>query len=83
MSFAAVHELNKPNAYSLGTQLRVSDKHRYSDLDELIDAHVKQMARRVNEMTNSERFKGTKEQLGARSPLCCPFSTFRLTTTWA
>ncbi|GJN91007.1 hypothetical protein Rhopal_004021-T1 [Rhodotorula paludigena] len=59
----AVHELNKPNAYSLGTQLRVSDKHRYSDLDELIDAHVKQMARRVNEMTNSERFKGTKEQL--------------------
>ncbi|BGP25171.1 transcription elongation factor SPT6 [Rhodotorula toruloides] len=59
----AVHELNKPNAYSLGTQLRIDDKHRYSDLDELIDAHIKQMARKVNELTSNERFKGTKEQL--------------------
>ncbi|GAA6054598.1 hypothetical protein JCM3770_000071 [Rhodotorula araucariae] len=59
----AVHELNKPNEFSLGTQLRISDKHRYSDLDELIDAHVKQMARKVTELASSERFKGTKDQL--------------------
>ncbi|GAA6032318.1 hypothetical protein JCM8097_008116 [Rhodosporidiobolus ruineniae] len=59
----AVHELNKPNEYSLGTQLRISNQHRYSDLDELIDAHIKQMARRVNEITNHDRFKGKKEQL--------------------
>ncbi|BGP40634.1 Transcription elongation factor spt6 [Rhodotorula kratochvilovae] len=59
----AVHELNKPNEYSLGTQLRTSDKHRYSDLDELIDAHVKQMARKVTELASSDRFKGTKDQL--------------------
>ncbi|GAA5911597.1 hypothetical protein JCM6882_008048 [Rhodosporidiobolus microsporus] len=59
----AVHELNKPNEYSIGTQLRVSDKHRYSDLDELIDAHIKQMARKVNEITNSDRWKGSRESL--------------------
>ncbi|GAA5884951.1 hypothetical protein JCM3774_000862 [Rhodotorula dairenensis] len=59
----AVHELNKPDAYSLGTQLRVSDKHRYSDLDELIDAHIKQMARKVTELTLSDRFKGSQDSL--------------------
>ena len=63
----AVHELNKPNEYSLGTQLRVTDKHRYSDLDELIDAHVKQMARKVTELATHERFKGSKQTLGASS----------------
>ncbi|GAA5841172.1 hypothetical protein JCM11251_003227 [Rhodosporidiobolus azoricus] len=59
----AVHELNKPNEYSLGTQLRVSDRHRYSDLDELIEAHIKQMARKVNEITSSDRWKGNHEAL--------------------
>ncbi|GAA6018754.1 hypothetical protein JCM10207_005567 [Rhodosporidiobolus poonsookiae] len=59
----AVHELNKPNEYTLGTQLRVDERHKYSDLDELIDAHIKQMARKVNELTNSDRFKGKKDQL--------------------
>lgn len=58
-----MHELNKPNEYSLGTQLRVSDKHRYSDLDELIDAHIKQMARKVTELTSNDRFKGSQESL--------------------
>ncbi|GAA5857832.1 hypothetical protein JCM8547_005996 [Rhodosporidiobolus lusitaniae] len=59
----AVHELDKPDEYSLGTDLRIGHKHRYSDLDELIDAHIKQMARKVNEMTSNEKFKGKKEQL--------------------
>ncbi|KPV77863.1 uncharacterized protein RHOBADRAFT_34071 [Rhodotorula graminis WP1] len=61
----AVHELNKPNEFSLGTQLRVSDKHRYSDLDELIDAHVKQMARKVSELAAHDRFKGSKDHLNS------------------
>lgn len=59
----AVHELNKPDEYSLGTQLRISDKHRYSDLDELIDAHIKQMARKVTELTLNDRFKGSQDSL--------------------
>ncbi|BGP16764.1 hypothetical protein JCM10213_002156 [Rhodosporidiobolus nylandii] len=59
----AVHELDKPNEYSLGAQLRISDRHRYTDLDELIDAHIKQMARKVNEMTNSDKFKGKRDSL--------------------
>jgi transcription elongation factor SPT6 len=70
----AVHELNKPSEYALGTQLRISDKHRYSDLDELIDAHIKQMSRKVTEMTNNEKFKGKKEALGASLHLSPPLS---------
>jgi transcription elongation factor SPT6 len=62
-SRSAVHELNKPDEYSLGTQLRISDKHRYSDLDELIDAHIKQMARKVTELTMNDRFKGSQDSL--------------------
>ncbi|GAA5947807.1 hypothetical protein JCM3765_001092 [Sporobolomyces pararoseus] len=59
----AVHELNKPDEFSLGTQFRTDPTHKYSDLDELIEAHIKTMARKVNELTNNDRWKGTKEQL--------------------
>ncbi|GAA5929376.1 chromatin-remodeling histone chaperone SPT6 [Sporobolomyces koalae] len=59
----AVHELNKPDEFSLGTQLRVDDNHRYSDLDEMIEAHIKNMARKVNELTNNDKWKSNKEQL--------------------
>ncbi|GAA5941800.1 hypothetical protein JCM1841_000342, partial [Sporobolomyces salmonicolor] len=36
----AVHELNKADESSIGSLLRVDSKHTYSDLDELLEAHV-------------------------------------------
>ncbi|KAK9484885.1 SH2 domain-containing protein [Lipomyces starkeyi] len=59
----AVLELEKENDYSLGKALRVADS-KYSDLDELIFMHVQAMARKVDEMMNSEKFqRGTKEDV--------------------
>ncbi|GAA5910006.1 hypothetical protein JCM5296_004378 [Sporobolomyces johnsonii] len=60
----AVQELNKADESSIGSLLRVDSKHTYSDLsDELLEAHVKQMARKATELTNSAKWKGSKEQL--------------------
>lgn len=56
-------ELNKPNEFSLGTQLRVQGKYTYSDLDELIVAHVRSMARKVDEMMHSDKYKGSEADL--------------------
>ncbi|KAJ8097964.1 SH2 domain-containing protein [Lipomyces tetrasporus] len=59
----AVLELEKDNDYSLGKALRVADS-KYSDLDELIFMHVQAMARKVDEMMNSEKFqRGTMEDV--------------------
>lgn len=60
----AVHELNKPDEFSLGTMFKPDPAHKYSDLDELIEAHVRKMARKVNELTSNDKWKGTKEALG-------------------
>lgn len=62
----AVIELQKENEYSLGKILRIGNRD-YSDLDELIVAHIKQMAVKVNEMVNHEKWRGTKDQLGGLS----------------
>ncbi|KAI5359068.1 Putative tex-like protein, HTH domain superfamily [Septoria linicola] len=57
-----VLELDKENEFSVGRTLKVG-KASYSDLDELIVLHVQAMAKKVDEMTNDERFQnGTKEQ---------------------
>ena len=58
-----VLELDKPNEFSLGRQLRIQNKYTYSDLDELIFAHVKSMARKVDEMLHNEKYKGSEENL--------------------
>ncbi|KAF2119350.1 transcription elongation factor-like protein spt6 [Lophiotrema nucula] len=50
-----VLELDKPNEYSLGRQLRVG-KYTYSDLDELIVLHVEAMTKKVTELTKDEKF---------------------------
>ncbi|KAF2260518.1 transcription elongation factor Spt6 [Lojkania enalia] len=56
-----VLELDKPNEYSVGRQLRVG-KYTYSDLDELIVNHVEAMAKKVTELTKDDRYqRGTKE----------------------
>ncbi|KAK5942448.1 Transcription elongation factor spt6 [Knufia obscura] len=52
-----VLELGKENEFSLGKTLRVGGKYNYSDLDELIVLHVKAMAKKVEEMMNSEKFQ--------------------------
>jgi transcription elongation factor SPT6 len=59
-----VLEMNKPNQFSLGKQLKIG-KHTYSDLDELIVNHVEAMARKVTEITRDEKFQpGTREDTG-------------------
>lgn len=56
-----VLELGKENEFSLGKLLRINNKYNYSDLDELIVSHIKAMARKVDEITNHEKFqKGIK-----------------------
>ena len=64
---AAVHELDKATEFSLGSVLRVSEKYKYSDLDELIVSHVKQMSLKINEMMSNDKFKGTPADL-SQSP---------------
>jgi transcription elongation factor SPT6 len=60
-----VLELQKENEFSVGRQLRVGGKYNYSDLDELIVDHVKAMAKKVDEMTQHEKFqKGSKSDIG-------------------
>lgn len=71
---ADVLELDKPNEYSLGRSLRIQGKYTYSDLDELIVSHVRSMARKVDEMMHSDKYKGTEADLRelcpASKPLC-------------
>lgn len=60
-----VLELQKENEFAVGKLLRVGNKYTYSDLDELIVEHVKNSARKVEEMMQHEKFhKGSKSDLG-------------------
>lgn len=60
-----VLELDKENEFSLGRTLRIGGKYNYSDLDELIVLHVKAMAKKVDEMSNHEKFQNkSKSALG-------------------
>lgn len=52
-----VLELQKDTEFSVGKQLRIAGKFNYSDLDELIVDHVKAMAKKVDEMTQHEKFQ--------------------------
>ena len=60
---ADVLELDKQNEFSLGKSLRVQGKYTYSDLDELIVSYVRSMARKVDEMMHSDKYKGTEADL--------------------
>jgi transcription elongation factor SPT6 len=60
-----VLELQKDNEFSVGKTLRVGGKYTYSDLDELIVDHVKAMAKKVDELTQHEKFqKGSRADIG-------------------
>lgn len=64
-----VLELDKENEFALGRTLRIGNKYNYSDLDELIVSHVRAMARKVDEMVNSDKFQDkSKSQLGKFVP---------------
>ena len=51
-----VLELDKENEFSLGKTLRIGGKYQYTDLDELVNDHVKAMAKKVDEMMSNEKF---------------------------
>ena len=60
-----VLELDKQNDHSVGQTLKIGGKYTYSDLDELIDNHVKKMAKKVDEMMLHEKYKtGSKADTG-------------------
>ena len=52
-----VLELDKTNALSSGTTLKIGGRYNYSDLDELIVNHVKAMAKKVDEMMLHEKYQ--------------------------
>lgn len=52
-----VLELHKESEFSVGRTLRVGGKYTYADLDELIQEHIRAMARKVDEMMNHDKFK--------------------------
>lgn len=57
-----VLELQKDTEFSVGKQLRIGGKYTYSDLDELIVDHVKAMARKVDEITQHDKYqKGSRQ----------------------
>ncbi|EME46706.1 hypothetical protein DOTSEDRAFT_70645 [Dothistroma septosporum NZE10] len=57
-----VLELDKENEFSVGRTLKVAGKYTYTDLDELVVNHVQAMAKKVDEMTNDEKYQnGTKQ----------------------
>jgi len=63
-----VLELDKENEFSVGRTLRVGGK-SYSDLDELIELHVRAMAKKVDEIMGDERFQdGNKAATGMFYP---------------
>jgi hypothetical protein len=60
-----VLELQKENEFSVGRMLRIGGKYNYSDLDELIQDHVKAMAKKVDEMIQHEKYQHqTKTETG-------------------
>ncbi|OAV88590.1 hypothetical protein PTTG_01510 [Puccinia triticina 1-1 BBBD Race 1] len=58
-----VLELDKPNEFSLGRILKIGGRYSYSDLDELIVSHVRAMARKVEEMIQHEKYKGSSDDM--------------------
>lgn len=44
----------------------------YADLDEIIFSHVRAMARKVEEMMLHEKYKGSRDELGASPYLLVP-----------
>ncbi|KAI5481871.1 transcription elongation factor SPT6 [Pseudohyphozyma bogoriensis] len=59
----AVFEMNKVDQHSLGSPLKIGNKYSYTDLDELVFSHVKQMAKKVEELLQHDKCKGTQEAL--------------------
>ncbi|KAB8576212.1 hypothetical protein FH972_025740 [Carpinus fangiana] len=67
-----VLELDKENEFSVGRTLKIG-RYTYSDLDELIQTHVKAMAKKVDEICADERFKEGGRQATGKQPPFLPF----------
>lgn len=64
-----VLELDKENEFSVGRTLKIEGKYSYTDLDELIENHVKAMAKKVDEIMTDERYQGgSKIKTGKKNP---------------
>lgn len=73
-----VLELQKENEFTVGRTLRIGGKYTYSDLDELIVDHVKAMARKVDELMQSDKYqKLSKSELGMYPESPTPFPSSR------
>jgi transcription elongation factor SPT6 len=58
-----VVEHEKENEYSLGRYLTI-EKLRFSDLDEILETYVSEIVKRVNQMTDHDKFRsGTKDEV--------------------
>ncbi|ODV74446.1 chromatin-remodeling histone chaperone SPT6 [Cyberlindnera jadinii NRRL Y-1542] len=58
-----VVEHGKENDYSIGKYLTI-DKHRYTDLDEILETYVGEIVKRINEMVDNDKFRsGTKDEV--------------------
>lgn len=63
-----VLELQKENEFSVGKSLKIGGKYTYTDLDELIQDHVKAMARKVDEMMQHDKYQsGNRNDTGMSS----------------
>lgn len=57
-------ELDKASEFAIGSKLLIENgKYTYTDLDEVIEMHVKQMARKVEEMMRNDKYRGTQDSL--------------------
>jgi transcription elongation factor SPT6 len=52
-----VLELQKETEFALGRTLRVGGKYTYSDLDELIVEHIKEMSKKADELMRHEKYE--------------------------
>ena len=67
-------ELDKQNEFSLGRSLRIQGKYTYADIDEMLTTYVRGMARKVEEMMQSDKYKGSEGELR----MICSFWPVRL-----
>ena len=61
-----VEEQQKPNEYTIGQVLRVSEAASYRELDELIIMHIREIAKKFDEIERHEKFK-PEDELGESS----------------
>lgn len=68
-----VLELDKTSQHSSGAAYKIGGRYLYTDMDELLQNHIKAMARKVDEMMLHEKYQNTsKAETGKSLLLRCP-----------